>query len=285
MAAPAPPKGECHAQPLRPLRQPVPAQPPRPAHDRRSRRRPHRHLRRLLGPRRRGEEGEPRHVTSPFTSWSDDDLSFGAFDRTIDYVDPLRHLEHPGDLRVRLVDLAARRTRLRPDRARRVVERHHPRHSWVEVRVRGTSAGTMTKDYVLGRWAAKDPADGGGIHRTSRQRAGRHRGNRLHRHPRDPERLHPDRLAARGAPAATRRLGCGARRSTSSAPWPPPCPTPRRCRVSAAGPGRGIELAVPTYSQEVHIGHYPQWDNGGEAWCSPTSTAMVVGFWGAGPDG
>ena len=28
----------------------------------------------------------PRHVS--FTSWSDDDLSFGAFDRTIDYVDP-----------------------------------------------------------------------------------------------------------------------------------------------------------------------------------------------------
>ena len=33
----------------------------------------------------------------------------------------------------------------------------------------------------------------------------------------------------------------------------------------------------------MHIGHYPQWDNGGEAWCSPTSTAMVVGYWRAGP--
>ena len=60
-------------------------------------------------------------------------------------------------------------------------------------------------------------------------------------------------------------------------------PDDKKVPVSAAGPGRGIELAVPTYSQEVHIGHYPQWDNGGEAWCSPTSTAMVVGFWGAGP--
>ncbi len=56
-------------------------------------------------------------------------------------------------------------------------------------------------------------------------------------------------------------------------------PDDKKVPVSAAGPGRGIELAVPTYSQEVHIGHYPQWDDGGEAWCSPTSTAMVVDYW------
>jgi Peptidase_C39 like family len=42
-------------------------------------------------------------------------------------------------------------------------------------------------------------------------------------------------------------------------------------------------LAFPSYSQELHHGEYPQLDNGGEAWCSPTSSAMVVGFWGAAP--
>jgi hypothetical protein len=52
---------------------------------------------------------------------------------------------------------------------------------------------------------------------------------------------------------------------------------------SPNGPACGITLDVPTYSQEVHVGHYPQWDNGGEAWCSPTSTSMVVAYWGAGP--
>ena len=36
-------------------------------------------------------------------------------------------------------------------------------------------------------------------------------------------------------------------------------------------------------SQEVHKGHFSQYDNGGEAWCSPTSTAMVVRSWGLGP--
>ena len=43
--------------------------------------------------------------------------------------------------------------------------------------------------------------------------------------------------------------------------------------------GETIDLAVPQYSQEVHHGHYPEFDNGGEAWCSPASTAMVVRYW------
>ena len=42
-------------------------------------------------------------------------------------------------------------------------------------------------------------------------------------------------------------------------------------------------LGVPTYSQEIHAGHFPEYDNGGEAWCSPTSTAMILDKWGAGP--
>jgi hypothetical protein len=40
-----------------------------------------------------------------------------------------------------------------------------------------------------------------------------------------------------------------------------------------------IDLGVPKYSQEIHHGDFPQYDNGGEAWCSPTSTAMVVDYW------
>jgi hypothetical protein len=42
---------------------------------------------------------------------------------------------------------------------------------------------------------------------------------------------------------------------------------------------------VPPFSQEIHIGHYPQWDNGGEAWCSATWTAMVLKYWRTGPQG
>ena len=42
-------------------------------------------------------------------------------------------------------------------------------------------------------------------------------------------------------------------------------------------------LPVPTLSQMVHGGHYPQWGGGGEAWCSATSTAMVLGYYGISP--
>jgi hypothetical protein len=42
-------------------------------------------------------------------------------------------------------------------------------------------------------------------------------------------------------------------------------------------------LPVPAYSQEIHAGEYPQYDSGGEAWCSPTSTSMVVAYWQTGP--
>src|SRR4029079_13652516 len=43
------------------------------------------------------------------------------------------------------------------------------------------------------------------------------------------------------------------------------------------------DLGVPTYSQEIHAGEFPEYDGGGEAWCSPTSTAMILDFWHAGP--
>ncbi|HEX2132110.1 MAG TPA: C39 family peptidase [Actinophytocola sp.] len=45
----------------------------------------------------------------------------------------------------------------------------------------------------------------------------------------------------------------------------------------------GRELPVPRYSQNIHAGEYPEYGGGGEAWCSPTSTEMVVEYWGRGP--
>ncbi len=53
--------------------------------------------------------------------------------------------------------------------------------------------------------------------------------------------------------------------------------------TSTPGPGVGTVLPVPTYSQMVHGGHYPRWGGGGEAWCSATSTAMVLGYYGISP--
>ena len=44
--------------------------------------------------------------------------------------------------------------------------------------------------------------------------------------------------------------------------------------------GQTVDLHLPQFSQETHHGEYPEFDNGGEAWCSPTSSAMVVHYWG-----
>ncbi|SDL25590.1 Peptidase_C39 like family protein [Nocardioides sp. YR527] len=40
---------------------------------------------------------------------------------------------------------------------------------------------------------------------------------------------------------------------------------------------------VPAYSQQLHRDRYPQWDGGGQSWCSAASTAMIADFWGVGP--
>lgn len=53
--------------------------------------------------------------------------------------------------------------------------------------------------------------------------------------------------------------------------------------TSSPGPGSGTVLDVPRYSQMVHSGHYPRWGGGGQAWCSPTSTSMVLGWYDALP--
>ncbi|HEX6248743.1 MAG TPA: peptidase C39 family protein [Nocardioidaceae bacterium] len=45
----------------------------------------------------------------------------------------------------------------------------------------------------------------------------------------------------------------------------------------------GTVLDVPAFSQRLHLGEYPQWAGGGESWCSPTSTSMVLSHWGRGP--
>ena len=60
---------------------------------------------------------------------------------------------------------------------------------------------------------------------------------------------------------------------------------PARTGVAASslGGAEGIELTVPRYSQQIHVGQYRKYGGGGDAWCSPTSTEMITEFWGTGP--
>ena len=78
--------------------------------------------------------------------------------------------------------------------------------------------------------------------------------------------------SARARPTVRRggrgRLRARARRPTARAR--------RRC-------GTPSTCTVPQYSQETHHGEYAHYGGGGEAWCSPTSTEMIVEYWGRGP--
>ena len=53
--------------------------------------------------------------------------------------------------------------------------------------------------------------------------------------------------------------------------------------TSPSDVGRGLEVAVPPHSQRLHVDTFPDWDNGGQSWCSPTSTTMLLEHWGLAP--
>jgi hypothetical protein len=154
-----------------------------------------------------------------------------------------------------------------------------PAGTWLQVEMRGrTSKATTTKWYVLGRWAYGEET----ILRTSVGGQGDADGfvsidtffAKDHLLTAYQLRVTLYRTPATTAKPRLRLVGAVA----SDAPnQKPSIPTP-------LGGAEGITLtAVPPYSQEIHAGQYPEYDGGGEAWCSPTSTSMVLAYWGALP--
>lgn len=158
-----------------------------------------------------------------------------------------------------------------------------PPGTWVEVAMAGrTDLGATTKWYVLGRWSGGDDTAAGDIHRTSVPSQGDTNGS-----------VAVDTfVAATGRSLSSWQLKVTLYRLSGTTQSPvvrsvgamaSRLPSVKKVPASPPGGAAGQVLDVPTYSQETHIGHYPQWDGGGEAWCSPTSTAMVLDYYGAGP--
>jgi hypothetical protein len=152
-----------------------------------------------------------------------------------------------------------------------------PAGTWIQVDMQASGSGRETKWYVMGIWASGD----GDIQRTSvggqRDTDGTIAIDTFIRDKKaaalDAYRLRVSlhRAAEGGASPAVRFVGAmvsAATRYEIPSPW---------------GGAGAVDLAVPMYSQEIHAGHFPEYDNGGEAWCSPTSTAMVLAYWGTGP--
>lgn len=168
-----------------------------------------------------------------------------------------------------------------------------PPGSWVEIGLQVRTATTESRWYVMGRWAFGTSAiEPGSVDKQSD----------------DLGVIYTDTFVARptapgGRPAAYRLRGtlhAAAPAATGGMPAAGPAaapgfgPTLRQLAATAAVPGalpatsepvsrQPVELAVPRYSQSTHSGEYPKFGGGGAVWCSPTSTSMVLSYWGAGP--
>jgi hypothetical protein len=134
-----------------------------------------------------------------------------------------------------------------------------PAGTWVEVRLRALVGGRWTRWYELGWWSSRD---GARRHSVAGQRD-----------------IATDTLVlAKAAEAFQLALRLRSSRSgespavrLASLAFSEPPPRPRT--LVAGDPALwGTTLDVPAFSQMV----YP---DGGEAWCSPTSVAMVVAYW------
>jgi peptidase C39-like protein len=151
-----------------------------------------------------------------------------------------------------------------------------PAATWIRVEMQARGSGRETRWYTMQVWASGD----GDIHRTSVRGQGTTDGfiaidtfiRDKKAPPLDSYRLRVTlyRKAGNSATPSVRFVGA----MTSAA---------FSYEIPSAFTGGRVDLPVPTLSQEIHTDHFPDYDRGGETWCSPTSTAMVLGFWKSGP--
>jgi hypothetical protein len=154
-----------------------------------------------------------------------------------------------------------------------------PAGTWLQIEMRGhTAAGVTTSWYTMGRWALGDTD----IVRTSVPDQTDASGT-----------IDVDTFeAATGVTLRSYQLRATLYRATETHASPTltmlgamtsAIPDRFTVPISPSAGAWGIELPVPRFSQDVHAGQYPRYGGGGEAWCSPTSTEMVVEYWGRHP--
>jgi peptidase C39-like protein len=151
-----------------------------------------------------------------------------------------------------------------------------PATTWIKLEMQARGAGRETKFYTMMTWASGDTD----IHRTST--AGQRSGD-------GDVNVDIFKRADGAAPLDSYRLrvtlyqGSGSTATPSVQMLAAMVSTPFTHEIPSPFDGTAIDLQVPALSQEEHKGEFPQYDGGGEAWCSPTSTAMVLGALGASP--
>jgi hypothetical protein len=151
-----------------------------------------------------------------------------------------------------------------------------PATTWIKVEMQARGAGRETKFYAMMTWASGD-AD---IHRTSTPGQKDADGDVS---------IDTFKRASTAAPLDSYRFRVTLYQRAGSSATPSVrllaamVSAPFKYQIPSAFDAKAIQLQVPTLSQEEHKGEFPEYDGGGEAWCSPTSTAMVLGFHGAEP--
>jgi hypothetical protein len=155
-----------------------------------------------------------------------------------------------------------------------------PAGTWLQVQMQATTnQARLTKWYTLGIWAAGTDT----IHPTSVGGQGDADGTVAidtffaKDHPMVSYRLMVTLFRRAGTSVSPTLRAIGAVASDA------PNVNTKPFLPSAPSGAQGVTLDVKPLSQEVHAGEYPEFDGGGEAWCSPTSTEMVVRYWGTGP--
>jgi peptidase C39-like protein len=151
-----------------------------------------------------------------------------------------------------------------------------PATTWIKVEMQARGAGRETTFYTMMMWASGDTD----IHRTSTPGQRSTDGD---------VNIDTFKRADGAAPLDSYRLRVTLYQRSGSAATPSVrmvaamVSTPFKYEIPSPFDGTAIDLQVPALSQEEHKGEFPEYDGGGEAWCSPTSTAMVLGALGASP--
>lgn len=148
-----------------------------------------------------------------------------------------------------------------------------PAGSWIQVQVRARdSRGQVSAYKSLGRWASRDT--------TFRRTSAGSQADALVRVATDTLRAQPG-VQLTGYRVRVKLMQVPGRRTPKvasvSAVVSLPAPVPPTSRPLSS---TAVSLPVPGYSQMTHTGQNPEYGGGGEAWCSPTSLAMVLGYYG-----
>jgi hypothetical protein len=149
-----------------------------------------------------------------------------------------------------------------------------PGRSWIQVRVRvRDNQGRVSSFKDLGRWASGD--------RWFKRHSGKAQADALARVATDTLKAQPG-VTLVGFQVRVQLLHPAGRRGPSvrtvSAVSSVLPSTPRATSTPLST--TPVSLAVPGYSQMIHRGQNPEYGGGGEAWCSPTSLSMVLGYYG-----